>query len=112
MRLRGGTSGLAGLSTYFPPETVQTNPADSVTGCAAHIDRARLPLSDPALLATLITGGDDYELAFTAPPEARRLEPFRRIAGGVAIVVWRTCRIGFLGRQKIVPGIPIDGAHQ
>ena len=46
-----------------------------VTGCAAVIDCARLPLSgpartllarQPALLAAMVSGGDDYELVFTA----------------------------------------------
>ena len=46
----------------------------------AKIEGASLPLSDaaraaladdPGLLATLVTGGDDYELLFTIAPEAR-----------------------------------------
>ena len=46
----------------------------------AKIEAASLPLSDaaraaladdPGLLATLLTGGDDYELLFTIAPEAR-----------------------------------------
>ncbi len=46
----------------------------------AKIEAASLPLSDaaraaladdPGLLATLVTGGDDYELLFTIAPEAR-----------------------------------------
>ena len=53
-----------------------------VSGCAAVIETARLPLSPPArallkrrpeLLAAVLTGGDDYELAFAAPA-ARRAE--------------------------------------
>jgi len=49
------------------------------SGVAAVVDAARVPLSagtaaavvaDPAGLATALTGGDDYELVFTAPPEA------------------------------------------
>jgi thiamine-monophosphate kinase len=47
-----------------------------VTGCAAVIEGARLPLSEPVrtllsrrpeLLAAVASGGDDYELVFTAP---------------------------------------------
>lgn len=47
------------------------------SGLAAVVEAPALPLSaaaraalaaEPALLATLITGGDDYELAFTAAP--------------------------------------------
>ncbi len=50
------------------------------SGVAAVIDVARVPLSDPArraierdatLLELAITGGDDYELLFTAPTSAR-----------------------------------------
>lgn len=50
------------------------------SGTGARIESARLPLSPPArealagrpdLLAALLTGGDDYELLFTAPPTAR-----------------------------------------
>lgn len=48
-------------------------------GCAAVIDAASVPLSDaarhlvtgdPALLASVLTGGDDYELLFAAAPDA------------------------------------------
>lgn len=49
---------------------------------AAEIEAERLPLSAPARaaleaglgqgLATLVTGGDDYEILFTAPPDADR----------------------------------------
>lgn len=50
------------------------------SGTGARIEAARLPLSPeaadllaatPDLLATILTGGDDYELLFTAPPSAR-----------------------------------------
>ena len=48
------------------------------SGVAATVDAARMPLSeagrsvlanDPESLPTLLTGGDDYELVFTAPRE-------------------------------------------
>jgi len=51
-----------------------------VSGCAATIETARLPLSPPArallerrpeLLAAVLGGGDDYELAFAAPAARR-----------------------------------------
>lgn len=47
------------------------------SGVAAEIDGARIPLSvagravlaeNPAILAVLLTGGDDYELVLTVPP--------------------------------------------
>lgn len=50
------------------------------SGCAALLDAGRVPLStaaravvgdDPARLALVLTGGDDYELLFSAPDEAR-----------------------------------------
>ncbi len=48
---------------------------------AAVLETARLPLSaavraalsaDPSLLETILTGGDDYEILFTAPASARK----------------------------------------
>lgn len=50
------------------------------SGCAAVIEAVRVPLSpaarrvveaDPGRLSTVLTGGDDYELLFTAPAECR-----------------------------------------
>jgi thiamine-monophosphate kinase len=50
-----------------------------LAGCAAEIEAAAVPLSaparallaeDPGLIATLVAGGDDYELLFAAPAEA------------------------------------------
>jgi len=50
------------------------------SGCAALLESARVPLSDaargaidgdPARLALALTGGDDYELLFSAPESAR-----------------------------------------
>jgi thiamine-monophosphate kinase len=49
------------------------------SGCGAVIEAVRVPLSpaaralvtaDPALLPLALTGGDDYELLFAAPPGA------------------------------------------
>lgn len=61
------------------------------SGCAAEIEAAALPLSssaaavlerDPALLATCLAGGDDYELVFSAPADAaERVEKAGMIAG-------------------------------
>jgi len=48
------------------------------SGCAAQVDAASVPLSDavaelvaetPALLASALTGGDDYELLLAVPPD-------------------------------------------
>jgi thiamine-monophosphate kinase len=64
------------------------------SGVAAEIDVARVPLSDaaqaalaadPALIETILTGGDDYEILLTLAPA--RLAAFRTAAqkAGVAI---------------------------
>ncbi|MGE0669185.1 MAG: thiamine-phosphate kinase [Sphingomonadales bacterium] len=51
----------------------------AASGMGAIIEAARIPLSDsvrrlvegrPALMASVLTGGDDYELVFSAPPSA------------------------------------------
>jgi len=69
-------------------------------GCGAVIEAAAVPLSaaaralvdaDPALLAVVLTGGDDYELAFalpaaaTLPAGATRIGQF--VTGPAAVVV-------------------------
>jgi thiamine-monophosphate kinase len=70
---------------------------------AAHVDAARVPLSDaahaavaaePALLETVLTGGDDYEILLTLPPE--RLPAFRSdaAAAGVAVTEIGVTRAG------------------
>ena len=52
-----------------------------VAKVGAVVEAARLPLSaaaravlkaDPGLIRTVLTGGDDYEILFAAPPSARR----------------------------------------
>jgi hypothetical protein len=57
------------------------------SGVAAEIDVARVPLSeaaqaalaaDPTLIETILTGGDDYEILLTLPPQ--RLDAFRAAA--------------------------------
>lgn len=41
-------------------------------GVAAEVEAARVPVSDPmAPIAALVTGGDDYELLFSAAPQDR-----------------------------------------
>ena len=69
-------------------------------GVAAEIDVARVPLSDaaraalaadPALLETALTGGDDYEIVLTLPPQ--RLEAFRAAAQKADVAVTEIGRI-------------------
>ena len=42
---------------------------------------------DPALIGTVLSGGDDYELVFTAPPEAT--SPLSRLADEVGVTLTR-----------------------
>jgi thiamine-monophosphate kinase len=73
-------------------------------GCGAEVAAAAVPLSraarasvaaDPALLPALLTGGDDYELVFTAAPDAA--EAIRAAAAGAGTPVAR------LGRMVVGP---------
>ncbi len=62
-----------------------------VSKVGAHLDLARVPLSDAgraalaqgATMERLVTGGDDYEILFTAPPLAAT--PLRTVAKGLAV---------------------------
>jgi len=65
-----------------------------VSGVAATIDAARVPLSDaaqaviaadPAALETALTGGDDYEILCTVPPA--RVDRFRVAAMAAKVAV-------------------------
>jgi thiamine-monophosphate kinase len=67
---------------------------------AAEIDAARVPLADaaraaiaadPALFETALSGGDDYELLLTLPPE--RLDAFRAAARQAGVGVTEIGRI-------------------
>ena len=64
------------------------------SGVSAEIDVARMPLSDaaraalaadPALIETVLTGGDDYEILLTLPAE--RLASFRAAATSAGIAM-------------------------
>ncbi len=64
------------------------------SGLTLEIRAGEVPLSDaarkaleqePSLLADILTGGDDYELLFTAPPEVRDRLPELAQAAGVPI---------------------------
>jgi thiamine-monophosphate kinase len=63
-------------------------------GCGAEIEAAAIPLSapargalaaDPALLARILAGGDDYELLFAAAPGDAALVRAAGAAAGVAV---------------------------
>jgi thiamine-monophosphate kinase len=75
-------------------------------GCGAEVEAAAVPLSpaaaalvarDPALLPALVTGGDDYELLFTAAPEAAGALRAAAARAGTPVA-----RIG-----RMVPGPPV-----
>jgi thiamine-monophosphate kinase len=70
------------------------------SGVAAEVDVARVPLSeaaraavtaDPALLETVLTGGDDYEIVLTLPRD--RLASFRAAAEHVGVAASEIGRI-------------------
>jgi len=73
--------GLAGASMDVSDGLVQDlGHLCRASGAGARIEAARVPLSAPAdravaaglvTLASLFSGGDDYEVLFTAPPEAK-----------------------------------------
>lgn len=79
---------------------------------AAEIHLADLPLSaaaravlteDDSCLATVLTGGDDYEIAFTAPPS--QTQRIRQLAddSGVALSV--------IGRMRAGQGVTVVDRH-
>jgi thiamine-monophosphate kinase len=70
------------------------------SGVAAEIDVARVPLSDaaravlaaePAMIETVLTGGDDYEIIATLAPE--KLGSFRSAAHAAGVAVTEIGRI-------------------
>jgi thiamine-monophosphate kinase len=76
------------------------------SGCGAEIEATRVPLSpaatallraEPGLLPRILTGGDDYELLFAAPPDAAG-----RIDTLAAAIGTPATRIG-----RFVPGDPL-----
>ena len=76
LRLHGLAHGVIDLSDGLVADLGHVARA---SGCLATIDASRVPLSDagraaialePGLLKLAVTGGDDYELLFTAPSSA------------------------------------------
>ena len=70
------------------------------SGVAAEIDVAHVPLSDaaraalaadPALIETILTGGDDYEIVSTVPPQ--KLGAFRAAAQNAGVAMTEIGRI-------------------
>jgi thiamine-monophosphate kinase len=84
-----------------------------VSGVAAEIDAAAIPLSDaaaealaeaPGLIETVLTGGDDYELLFAAPSEAA--PALRAIAAETGVPI---TPIGRIREGKGVRALDRDG---
>jgi thiamine-monophosphate kinase len=72
----------------------------AASGLGGVIEAARVPLSpaaqaalarDPARLATVLGGGDDYELLFTAPAEAA--EKIRALSAGLGLPITAIGRV-------------------
>ena len=81
------------------------------SGCAATLRAGQVPLSasaaaHPALLPLLLTGGDDYELLFAAPPEAAPAIRAAALATGVPVA----CVGAFSAGAPAVTVLDRDGA--
>ena len=84
-----------------------------VSGVSAEVEVARVPLSDaartalaaePSLIEAILTGGDDYEIVCTAPPERVAALQAACTAGGVALT-----EIGRVGAGEGTRFIAPDG---
>ena len=73
-----------------------------IVAAGAHPSGAGAPFDAETLLRVALTGGDDYELVFTAPPEARAA--VRAAARASATPVTR------IGRIEAEPGLRLVGA--
>jgi len=89
--LREHASGAMDVSDGLAGDFAKLCRASNVAG---EIDVARVPLSDaaraalaadPAMIETVVTGGDDYEILASMP--ASRVEPFRQAAGDAGVAV-------------------------
>lgn len=79
------------------------------SGCAAVLHAARVPVpaavgGDAARLALALTGGDDYELLFTAPEAARGALAALAAETGVAITEIGRTVAGPTGRVEVLDG--------
>ena len=83
-------------ATLIAEDTIKT------VASGARPSGAGAPFDSETLLRAALTGGDDYELAFTAPPEARAA--VRAAARASATPVTR------IGRIEAEPGLRLVGA--
>lgn len=91
-----------------------------VSQVAATVEAARIPLSDaaralvaaePSLFETALTGGDDYEIVCTVPPE--KADSFRAAAGkaGVTVTELGMIEAGQGTRFFSAEGAPLTFSH-
>ncbi len=87
------------------------------SGVSATVEMSRVPLSaaaaaavaaDPARWRLVLTGGDDYELAFTAPPAAEAT--LAAIADDVGVPIRRIGRIDAIEADAARPGVHVIAA--
>lgn len=80
------------------------------SGCAAVLEARRVPLSsaaravigiDPVRLALALTGGDDYELLFAAPPDAGPALQALAAETGVAVTAIGRLETGVAGAVEV-----------
>lgn len=88
----------------------------AASGVSAAIDCRRMPLSAPARAAlravparwaAVLTGGDDYELVFTAPPTAE--QPLAGIAAELGVPLTAIGRIVAAAQHVLAPSVSITG---
>jgi thiamine-monophosphate kinase len=85
----------------------------AASNCGAHVAVASVPLSDavadlvaddPALIATAITGGDDYELLLAVPPDRVAAALDAALRSGTAVA-----EIGAFTREPGLTFLDRDG---
>lgn len=86
------------------------------SGCAAEVEVGRVPLSpaarasverDAGLWPTVLTGGDDYQLLFTAPPERGDAVLAAAVRAGVVVTRIGRLRPGAGARVVAADGTPM-----
>ena len=114
MALRGSATSAADLSDGLAGDlghilkasavgaSLTAEETTKIVAAGAHPSGAGAPFDAETLLRVALTGGDDYELVFTAPPEARAA--VRAAARASATPVTR------IGRIEAEPGLRLVGA--
>ncbi|MEZ7846853.1 MAG: thiamine-phosphate kinase [Polaromonas sp.] len=83
--------------------TLHTAAALSLLAARTHVDWPRAGISDDAALSCVLSGGDDYELLFTAPPSAA--------AALQAAALQSATPIHCIGRINAAPGLQLLDDH-